>query len=92
MSEYIEIQADSGDEPDTIVFTTNVQLSEDEAEQYESIAELEEGSPLAQALAFVPGIRQVTLEGREMTVWHDPAVPLHVIVADVSAVIRDFFL
>ncbi|MDT8307615.1 MAG: NifU N-terminal domain-containing protein [Anaerolineae bacterium] len=92
MSEYVEIHTESGDEPDTLLIETNVQLAVDEAEQYNSVEGLEEGSPLAQALAFVPGIRQVTLEGRTMTVRHDPAVPLHVIVADISAVIRDFFL
>ena len=92
MSEYIEIQTESGDEPDTIIFTTNVRLSEGEPENYISVAALEEGSPLAQAFAIVPGIYELRLEGGEMVVRHDPDVPLHVIVADISAVIRDFFL
>lgn len=92
MSEYIDIQTESGDEPGAILFTTNMQLAADKVEHYDSGTELEEGSPLAQALAFVPGIRQVTLEDREMTVWHHPEVPLHAIIADISAVIRDFFL
>jgi hypothetical protein len=92
MSEYVDIQADSGDEPDTIIFTTNVLLAEGEPERYDSVSALEEGSPLAQALAVVPGLHQVRLDAREMVVAHDPDVPQHVIVADISAVIRDFFL
>ncbi len=92
MSEYIEIEAESGDEPGAILITTSVLLNEGAAERYDSAAALEEGSPLAQALAFVPGLDRVHLHGREMAIRHDPAVPTHVIVADISAVIRDFFL
>lgn len=92
MSEYIEIEAESGDEPGAIVITTNVLLAEGGVERYDSLAALDEGSPLAQALAFVPGLYRVHIHEREMVVWYEPAVPAHVIVADISAAIRDFFL
>lgn len=92
MSEYIDIQTDSGDEPHTLIFMTNVLLAEGEPERYDSVTALEEGSPLAQALAVVPGLHQVRLDSREMVVTYHPDVPQHIIVADVSAVIRDFFL
>jgi hypothetical protein len=92
MSEYIEIMAESGDEPGTLQLSTNVRLTEGTAEQYDSPAALEEGSALAQALACVPGVRRLHLQGSEMAVWYDPEAPPHVIVADLSAAIRDFFL
>ena len=92
MSEYIEIRAETGEEPGMLIFTTNVCLSEGAAERYESPAALEEGSPLAQALAYVPGIHRLQIQEYEMTVWHDPDVAQHVVIADLSAVIRDFFL
>lgn len=92
MSEYIEIVTESGDEPGVLLFSTNVRLSEGAVEQYDSLAALEEGSPLAQALAHVPGVRRLRLQGNEMTVWVDPDTPQHVVMADISAAIRDFFL
>lgn len=92
MSEYIEIEAESGEEPGVLLFSSNVRLSEGPAEQYDSPAALEEGSPLAQALAYVPGIRRLRLQGDEMIVWCDPGVPQHVVIADISAAVRDFFL
>jgi hypothetical protein len=92
MSEYIEIEAESGDEPDSLLFSTNVRLSEGAAEHYDSPAALEEGSPLAQALAAIPGIRRLNLEGSELVVWCDPDAPQHAIIADISAAMRDFFL
>lgn len=75
-----------------LILSTNVRLSEGIAEVYESPAALEEGSPLAQALAYVPGILRLQLQDHEMTVWHNPDVAQHVVIADISAAIRDFFL
>jgi|GEM_PF-6241252 len=92
MSEYIEIRTESGEEPGMLILTTNVRLSEGTAERYESPEALEEGSPLAQALAWVPGIRRLQLREHELTVWYDPGVAQHVVIADLSAAIRDFFL
>jgi hypothetical protein len=92
MSEYIEITAESGEEPGMLHFSTNVRLSEGPAERYDWRADLEEGSPLAQALAHIPGIRRLHLQGGEMVVWHEPELPQHVLIADISAAVRDFFL
>lgn len=92
MSEYMEIEAEMSDDPAVIYFHTNLALSEEGVEEYGSIEEMEEGSPVAQALAYVEGIRHLRLEGREMTVTRDLDVPRHIIVAEVSAAIKDFFL
>lgn len=92
MSEYIEIEYESGDEPDTMYISTNVSLAEAGPEQYDSLAAMEEGSPVAQAIAYVEGIRELHLEGNELTVTREPEMPWHIIVAEISAAIKDFFL
>ena len=92
MSEYIEIEVETGDDPAGITFFTNLPLAAGAGEQYTSQAELEEGSPVAQALAPIAGLRQVTLEGRDLIVVRDLDAPLHVVVAEVSAALKDFFL
>lgn len=92
MSEYIEIETELSDDSEEMYFFTNLTLSDGAAEQYESPAEMEEGSPVAQALALLEGIARLRIEGREMTITREPDYPWHVIVADVSAALKDFFL
>lgn len=92
MSEYIEIEHEPGDDPDIMYIYTNVSLTENAPEQYDSVAAMEEGSPVAQAIAYVEGIRRLHLEGNELTVTREPEVPWHIIVAEISAAIKDFFL
>lgn len=94
MSEYIEIEAEATDDPLVIDFHTNLDLTgvQQTVEQYESREDMEEGSPLAQTLAFVDGIHRLRLAGQTMTVTRDPDVDWHIIVADVTAAVRDFFL
>ena len=94
MSEYIEIETETTDDPTRMRLLTNLSLSDEPQglERYASPAEMEEGSPLAQTLAYVEGIRRLEIEGQTMTIVRDPNVPWHVIIADVSATVRDFFL
>lgn len=92
MSEYIEIETESTDNPHRMQFHTNVLLTDAGAEDYDSLQAMEEGTPVAQALSFVEGIRGLRMEGKSMLVTRDPDTPWHIIVADVSAAIRDFFL
>jgi hypothetical protein len=91
MSEYIEIDAELGDEG-MILFHTNLNLTvEGRTERY-AAAELEEGSPVAQALAAVDGIKTLEISGGELIVVGRPDADWHVLIADVSAVLKDFFL
>jgi hypothetical protein len=53
---------------------------------------MEEGSAVAQALAVVGGIEMLFIDGRDLTISRDPDVDWHVIVADVSSALKDFFL
>lgn len=92
MSEYIDIGAQFGDDPLVVVLHTNLRLTDEVAEQYASPDALEEGSPLAQALAFVPGIAALHLDGGTLTITRDPDEEWHAIIADVSAALKEFFL
>lgn len=92
MSEYIEIETEMSDDGSRMHFFTNLTLTEQDEEQYESAAEMEEGSPVAQALAVVPGIAALRLAGDEMTITRRPDAEWYSIVADVSAALKDFFL
>ena len=93
MSEYIEIETELSDDGRRIYFYTNLPLTtEGEKEQYASVAEMEEGSPVAQALATQEGIAMLEIEGDEMVIVPESDAPWHVIVSDVSAALKDFFL
>jgi hypothetical protein len=99
MSEYIEIQPEATGDPHTMRLITNLTLAEDggngygeQVERYSSPKEREEGSPLAQTLAYVEGISQLHIDGNQLTVVRHPDTDWHIIIADISAAIRDFFL
>ncbi len=95
MSEYIEIEAETDEEePAVIHFYTNLPLSGGEGggEDYDSPAAMAVGSALAQALAAVEGITALRIAGSDLTVWRELEAAEYAIVADVSAVLKDFFL
>ncbi len=92
MSEYIEIEAELGD-AGIILFHTNLRLTtEGRAEVYGSANELDEGSPVAQALAAVGGIETVEMEGGELAITGRDDADWHSLIADVTAALKDFFL
>ncbi|MCB8944141.1 MAG: hypothetical protein H6658_10340 [Ardenticatenaceae bacterium] len=90
MSEYIEIETEIGDNG-RIYMTTNLPLSE-EPETYDSLEAMEEGSPVVQALSVVEGIQSLHISQHDLMIVADPAVGVHVVVAEVTAVLKDFFL
>jgi hypothetical protein len=92
MSEYIEIETELSDDGRELYIYTNLKLNEGGVKKYDSPAAMEEGSPVAQALALLDGIAQLQIEGDEMIITREPDAAWHVIVADVSAVLKDFFL
>ncbi len=92
MSEYIEIEAELDDEGE-IRFVTNLKLTaEGRPEMYRSVAEMEEGSPVAQALAVVAGIETLSLDGGRLTLTSWPDADWHAIITDVKAALTEFFL
>lgn len=92
MSEYIEIEHEADADPDVMHIYTNVSLVDEGPEQYDSVDEMAEGSPVAQALAYVEGIRRLALTEKEMTVTREAEMPWHIILAEVSTAIKEFFL
>ncbi|VAW29926.1 hypothetical protein MNBD_CHLOROFLEXI01-2165 [hydrothermal vent metagenome] len=92
MSEYIEIETELSDDNSTLNVYTNLQLNEGELEQYHSAEELEEGSPVAQTFAIIEGINTLQIQGGEITVHREPDAAWHIIISDISAALKDFFL
>lgn len=94
MSEYIEIESEADeDEQNLIHFFTNLPLTAKEREEsYTSIDEMLEGSAVAQALAGVDGIVTLTLSEGDMSIKKEDDIDEYALIADVSAVIKDFFL
>ena len=92
MSEYMEIETEIDDDDLTMHISTNLKLADGKPEEYDSLEALEEGSPVAQALAMIDGIDHLTIEGKNMVLVRDPDVPWHSLVIDISASLKDFFL
>ncbi len=92
MSEYIEIETEISDDDSILTVYTNLRLNEGEAEVYYSSEEMEEGSPVAQALAVVQGIVTLQIQARDLIVRRNLDTPWHSIISDISAALKDFFL
>lgn len=92
MSEYIEIESESIEDPAGVLIHTNLTLAPDGKETYHSLPEMEEGSPLAQMLSAVVGLQSLEIDGSQIIATYDPDVPPHIIIADISDVIKEFFL
>jgi hypothetical protein len=92
MSEYIEIESELTDNPAVMRILTNLPLAVGEVEIYRSPEEMEVGSAVAQALSFIDGIERMRIEEQKLTITRDLETPWHIIVAEVTAVLKDFFL
>lgn len=92
MSEYIDIEPEATDDPAMMRLHTNLALTDAGREAYAAPEDMEEGSPLAQALAGIPGLQALVIDGGELLLTSDGDMPWHIIIADVSAAIKDFFL
>ena len=92
MSEYIEIETELSDDNKTLNVYTNLRLNEGEIEQYQSAEEMEEGSPVAQACAIIEGISSLQIQGGEMIICREADAAWHIIISDISAALKDFFL
>ncbi len=92
MSEYIEIESEVSDDGQRIFVYTNLRLAEEDTEEYGSRDALEEGSPVAQALALIEGIAYLRIEESDLVIIREPDAEWTIIVDDVSAALKDFFL
>lgn len=92
MSEYLKVEAIPTDDPDVMVFHTNLRLAEGQVEFYRSIQEMEEGSAVAQTLALIEGIKSLRIEDTALEVTRYNDIPWHPIAADINAALKEFFL
>jgi hypothetical protein len=92
MSEYIEIESETSDDGKRIFVYTNLRLAEGRIEEYDSREALEEGSPVAQALAMIDGIAHLRIEDSDLIITRQPNVEWYLVVEDVSSALKDFFL
>ncbi len=93
MSEYIEIESEISDDGSQLSIYTNLILSEQEQESYNSLAAMDEGSPVVQTLAIIEDIATLQIIDRQdMIITRQPDAEWHAIIADVSAALKDFFL
>ena len=92
MSEYIEIETETSDDGKRLFVFTNLRLAEGAIEDYNSRESLEEGSPVAQALAMIDGISQLRIEDSDLIITRESEVEWYVIVEELSIALKDFFL
>jgi hypothetical protein len=92
MSEYITVSAQSGDDPDLVQLITNLNLVPDGPESYASRDEGDSGSPLAQALFGIDGLAALDIDGGTLIVRRDPDVEWHMLIDEITAALKDFFL
>lgn len=93
MTEYIDIKAESTDDPEVIRLITNLDLTAGgPPETYATPEDGDTGSPVAQAIFTIPGVAWLRLEGREASLRRGPDVEWHDLIEDVSDVLKDFFL
>jgi hypothetical protein len=92
MSEYVTVETRPTGDPDVLEIVTNQTLTEDQQEVYDTPGAGDEGSPLAQTLFGVNGIRALTIAESTLVVTRDPDVPWEDIVDEVRDALRDFFL
>jgi hypothetical protein len=92
MSEYIEIGSESTDNPSVMIIHTNLALAVGDSEKYDSMAAMEEGSAVAQALATIEGIVTLQIKTHDLIVEYDTGMPWHIIETEISTALKDFFL
>ncbi len=92
MSEYISIEAEPTEELNTVLIHTNLTLAPDGIEVYPDLASGEIGSPLAQTIFAIEGILALTIDGSDMLIQHTDDLELFVLVDEIDAALKDFFL
>jgi hypothetical protein len=92
MSEYVTVESRPTDDADVLEIITNQPLTEADEEIYHSPEAGDEGSPLAQTLFGVEGIRALTITESTLRITREPDTAWEDIVDEVRDALRDFFL
>lgn len=93
MSEYVTVEVEFGDDPNSADLYVNQTLTLADEESYASAQAGDEGSPLAQMLfAAVDGILALRIMPDCLTIRRDPAIPWEAIIDEVRDALRDWYL
>jgi hypothetical protein len=93
MSEYIEVQPESTEDPNKMIVRTNLVLREfSNLEDYPTVEAMEEGSALAQMIAPIDGLRRLRIERNDLIIWREEEMPWHLILSEVTIALKEFFL
>ena len=93
MSEYVSFEFEMSDDPLVAEVHLNQALTEGVMEHYADYAAGDEGSPLAQLLFnAVAGIAALTITPDTLRIERGPTVEWEVLLDDLRAALRDFFL
>ncbi|MCY3574217.1 MAG: NifU N-terminal domain-containing protein [Chloroflexi bacterium] len=93
MSEYVTVDVEPGEQPDSAELFVNQLLATDGEEVYADREAGELGSPLAQMLfAAVDGIEQLTIQADCLIIRRAPDQPWEVIIDEVRDALRDWYL
>ncbi len=92
MSEYITIDVELTEDPQIVIIHTNLNLAPAGDEHYPDAASGQAGSPLAQAIFAIDGITALTITGGDLMVTRSPEMELFLLVDEIDAALKDFFL
>ena len=93
MSEYVTVEVEFGDNLDTADLYVNQTLTGDDEESYQSPAEGDLGSPIAQMLfTAVEGIQKLKVSEDCLTITREAGYPWEAIVDEVRDALRDWYL
>lgn len=93
MSEYVTVEVEYGDNANVAELYVNQALTSEGEERYESAADGDLGSPIAQMLyTAVEGINSLTISQDCLMIQRDPEYPWEAIIDEVRDALRDWFL
>ncbi|MCY3780609.1 MAG: NifU N-terminal domain-containing protein [Chloroflexi bacterium] len=93
MSEYVTVEVEFGDDPDSADLFINQTLTEEDLEHYDSPAAGDLGSPIAQMLfAAADGIQKLTISRDCLTITRQADYPWEALIAEVRVALRDWYL
>ena len=93
MSEYVTVEIEFSDDPETADLFINQLLTEADGEHYDCPAEGDLGSPIAQMLfAAADGIQKLTISRDCLTITRQADYPWETLIAEVRLALRDWYL
>jgi hypothetical protein len=94
MSEYIRVDVEALDDPNSMKLITNLNLTPGGPESYANRDEGDEGSPLAQTLFAINGLAALDMDSGIMILQRDPSADIEwpALIDEITTALKDFFL